>query len=309
MNHKKSFVFVILAVMALSFTSCKVSKDVDKKASLQKDEKVYVNNETTITDDTKPDATTSATVQTSAVPQTTDAQTSATSQTTSDADDQTTKQPVSQTTNNDQPPHEGFVYVKNLIPDLIEDLRYATTNNFMGEKADGYEGTRVILTREAAEALKSAADELRQMGYVIKVFDAYRPQRAVDHFVRWSKTSDQRNKADYYPTLRKEQLFPTYIARKSGHTKGSTIDMTICDKNTKEEVDMGGHFDYFGEPSHPSFTGKYSLGTVTQEHKKRRLMLREVMVRHGFKPYDSEWWHFTLKNEPYPNTWFDFPVK
>lgn len=206
-------------------------------------------------------------------------------------------------------PYQGFVYVKSLIPDLIEDLRYFTTNNFMGEKADGYEANTVILSREAAEALARAADELREKGYVIKIFDAYRPQMAVDHFVRWSKSSDQRNKQDYYPNLEKKRLFPQYIATKSGHSRGSTIDMTICDKNTGEEVDMGGHFDYFGPPSHPSFTGKYPGGQVTKEHQKRRMMLRQVMVRHGFKPYDSEWWHFTLKNEPYPNTYFTFPVK
>lgn len=206
-------------------------------------------------------------------------------------------------------PHKGFVYVKSIIPDVIEDLRYFTTNNFMGEKADGYEANHTILSKEAATALGKAADELREKGYVVKVFDAYRPQRAVDHFVRWSKTDDQRNKKDYYPDLAKESLFPQYIARKSGHTKGSTIDMTICYKDTKEEVDMGGHFDYFGPPSHPSFTGKYPGGEVTQQHKQNRMMLRELMIRHGFKPYDSEWWHFTLKNEPYPTTYFDFPVK
>ena len=206
-------------------------------------------------------------------------------------------------------PHEGFVYVKNIIPDLIEDLRYFTTNNFMGEKADGYEANYTILTKEAATALSKAADELREKGYVVKIYDAYRPQKAVDHFVRWSKTSDQRNKKDYYPDLAKTSLFPTYIARKSGHSKGSTIDMTICYKDTKEEVDMGSHFDYFGPPSHPSFIGKYPGGEVTQQHKQNRMMLREVMVRHGFKPYDNEWWHFTLRNEPYPTTYFIFPVK
>ena len=206
-------------------------------------------------------------------------------------------------------PHEGFVYVKNIIPDLIEDLRYFTTNNFMGEKADGYEANYAILSKEAATALSKAADELREKGYVVKIYDAYRPQKAVDHFVRWSKTSDQRNKNDYYPDLAKTSLFPTYIARKSGHSKGSTVDMTICYKDTKEEVDMGSHFDYFGPPSHPSFIGKYPGGEVTQQHKQNRMMLREVMVRHGFKPYDNEWWHFTLKNEPYPTTYFIFPVK
>jgi D-alanyl-D-alanine dipeptidase len=206
-------------------------------------------------------------------------------------------------------PHKGFVYVKNIIPDLIEDLRYFTTNNFMGEKVDGYEANYAILSKEAATALGKAADELREKGYVIKIYDAYRPQKAVDHFVRWSKTSDQRNKKDYYPDLAKTSLFPTYIARKSGHSKGSTIDMTICYKDTKEEVDMGSHFDYFGPPSHPSFIGKYPGGEVTEQHKQNRMMLREVMVRHGFKPYDNEWWHFTLRNEPYPTTYFIFPVK
>ena len=206
-------------------------------------------------------------------------------------------------------PHKGFVYVKSLIPDLIEDLRYFTTNNFMGERADGYEANHAILSKEAATALSKAADELREKGYVVKIFDAYRPQRAVDHFVRWSKTDDQRNKKDYYPDLAKKSLFPQYIATKSGHTKGSTIDMTICYKDTQKEVDMGGHFDYFGPPSHPTFTGKYPGGEVTPQHKKNRLMLRELMIRHGFKPYNSEWWHFTLKNEPYPTTFFDFPVK
>ena len=206
-------------------------------------------------------------------------------------------------------PHKGFVYVKSLIPDLIEDLRYFTTNNFMGVRADGYEANHAILSKEAATALSKAADELREKGYVVKIFDAYRPQRAVDHFVRWSKTDDQRNKKDYYPDLVKKSLFPQYIATKSGHTKGSTIDMTICYKDTQKEVDMGGHFDYFGPPSHPTFTGKYPGGEVTPQHKKNRLMLRELMIRHGFKPYNSEWWHFTLKNEPYPTTFFDFPVK
>lgn len=206
-------------------------------------------------------------------------------------------------------PYKGFVYVKNIIPDLIEDLRYFTANNFIGEKVDGYEANYAILSKEAATALGKATDELREKGYVIKIYDAYRPQKAVDHFVRWSKSDDKRNKKDYYPDLAKSSLFPTYIARKSGHSKGSTIDMTICYKDSKEEVDMGSHFDYFGQPSHPSFTGKYSGGEVTQQHKQNRMMLRDVMIRHGFKPYDNEWWHFTLKNEPYPTTYFEFLVK
>ena len=206
-------------------------------------------------------------------------------------------------------PHTGFVYVKDYVPDLIEDLRYFTTNNFMGEKANGYQDNLVILSLQAAKALKAAADEFRELGYVIKVYDAYRPQSAVDHFVNWSKNKDQRNKKDYYPSLSKQSLFPRYIARKSGHSKGSTIDMTICYKDTGEEVDMGSHFDYFGEPSHTMFIGKYEGGEVTKEHQKNRLLLQSVMVKHGFKPYSNEWWHFTLKSEPYPQKWFNFPVE
>ena len=127
--------------------------------------------------------------------------------------------------------------------------------------------------------------------------------------MRWSKTSDQRNKADYYPTLSKPALFPRYIASKSGHSKGSTIDMTICYKDTGKEVDMGSHFDYFGEASHTMFLGKYNGGEVTKAHQQNRLLLQRVMKKHGFKPYSNEWWHFTLNNEPYPKKWFNFPVK
>lgn len=206
-------------------------------------------------------------------------------------------------------PHAGFVYVKDFIPDLVEDLRYNTSNNFMGTRADGYQANRAILTIEAATALKAVADELRQQGYVIKIFDAYRPQQAVNHFVRWSKNNDERNKANHYPTLSKKSLFGKYISRKSGHSRGSTVDLTICYKETGKEVDMGSHFDFFGAASHPSFTGKYPLGTITAKHKEMRLWLRQIMIKHGFKPVSSEWWHFGLKREPYPKTYFNFPVK
>lgn len=204
---------------------------------------------------------------------------------------------------------QGFVYVKNVIPDVIEELRYNTTNNFMGERADGYQANRAILTVEAANALKSAADELRDKGYVIKIYDAYRPQSAVSHFVRWSLSADERNKADYYPTLSKRSLFGKYISRKSGHSRGSTIDMTICYKDSGKEVDMGGHFDFFGQASHTVFVGKYPLGEVTGEHRRMRLMLKDVMTRHGFKAIRNEWWHFTLRNEPHRNSYYNFPVK
>lgn len=205
-------------------------------------------------------------------------------------------------------PHSGFVLVRDYIPDVIEDIRYFTTNNFMGEKVNGYQANAAILTRQAAHRLKEAADEFRSMGYVIKIYDAYRPQSAVNHFVKWAQGADQKNKKDYYPTIAKNNLFPRYIARKSGHSKGSTVDMTICDKETKEEVDMGSHFDYFGPPSHTAFTGNYPGGTVNNTHNKNRMMLKRVMERHGFTNYANEWWHYTLNHQPYPNSYFNFQV-
>lgn len=204
---------------------------------------------------------------------------------------------------------QGFVYVKDVIPDVIEDMRYYTSNNFTGARVNGYQANRAILTTEAARALKAAADELRSKGYVIKIYDAYRPQSAVNNFVSWSKSSDQRTKAHYYPTLNKKSLFGPYIATRSGHSRGSTVDMTICYKDSHKEVDMGGHFDYFGTASHPSFTGKYPLGQITATNKQNRMMLRSVMVKHGFKAISTEWWHFTLKSEPHPGTYYNFPVK
>lgn len=204
---------------------------------------------------------------------------------------------------------QGFVYVKDVIPDVVEELRYNTTNNFMGERAEGYQANRAILSVEAAQALKGVADELRGKGYVIKIYDAYRPQSAVSHFLRWSQNDDERNKADYYPTMSKKSLFGRYISRKSGHSRGSTIDMTICYANSGKEVDMGGHFDFFGQASHTAFVGKYPLGQVTNAHRQMRLMLKDVMTRHGFKGIRNEWWHFTLRQEPHPGTYYNFPVK
>lgn len=206
-------------------------------------------------------------------------------------------------------PHPGFVLVRKYIPDVLEDIRYFTTNNFMGEKVNGYEANAAILSKQAAEKLKEAADELREMGYVIKIYDAYRPQQAVDHFVRWAQGPDQKKKKEYYPTIPKSNLFPRYIAKKSGHSKGSTVDMTICHANTGEEVDMGSHFDYFGPASHTAFMGNYPGGTVNKTHNQNRMLLKRVMEKHGFSNYVNEWWHYTLKNQPYPNSYFNFPIK
>ncbi len=142
------------------------------------------------------------------------------------------------------------------------------------------------------------------MGYRLKIYDAYRPQKAVAHFVRWAQDEDDVRMKDYfYPELEKGVLFPqNYIAEYSGHSRGSTVDLTLFDMKIEKEVDMGGTFDYFGRLSHPDYTD------ITKEQYDNRMLLRQVMMDHGFKPYNEEWWHFTLEDEPYPDTYFTFPV-
>ena len=197
-----------------------------------------------------------------------------------------------------------FVLLSEAVPDAILEIRYYSTYNFVGERIDGYEEPLAMLTAEAAAALKDVSDELKGMGYRLKIFDAYRPQMAVTHFMNWAlDTEDTRMKEYFYPELEKDVLFPQgYIAEHSGHSRGSTVDLTLFDMTTEKEVDMGGTFDYFGELSHPDYTG------ITEEQYANRMLLREVMLRHGFKPLVEEWWHFTLADEPYPNTYFTFPI-
>ena len=201
---------------------------------------------------------------------------------------------------------EGFVLLAEAVPDVILEVRYYSTYNFVGERVDGYEEPCVLLTKEAAEALKAVSDDVMAQGYRLKVFDGYRPQRAVDHFVRWAEDLDATEMKPYfYPEVDKTLLFEQgYIDAKSGHSRGSTIDLTLFDMATGREVDMGGTFDYFGELSHPDYTA-----TLTQEQIDNRNILRDAMLRHGFKPLDTEWWHFTLKDEPYPDTYFEFTVR
>lgn len=197
-----------------------------------------------------------------------------------------------------------FVLLTDVVPDAILEIRYYSTYNFVGERIDGYEEPLAFLTKEAAEALKGASDELREKGYRLKIFDAYRPQKAVTHFMNWAlDTDDVRMKKYFYPELEKDVLFPQgYIAEHSGHSRGSTVDLTLFDMNSEREVDMGGTFDYFGELSHPDYRG------ITQQQYENRMILREAMLNNGFKPLEEEWWHFTLKDEPYPDTYFTFPV-
>ncbi|GAB7021515.1 M15 family metallopeptidase [Salidesulfovibrio brasiliensis] len=200
---------------------------------------------------------------------------------------------------------DGFVYVATAVPDAVLEVRYYGENNFVGERIDGYLAPKVILTRQAASALAGVQAELRPFGLGLKLFDGYRPQRAVDHFVRWAADlSDTRNKSRFYPGVDKKNLFRDgYIAAKSGHSRGSTIDLTIVDSETGDELDMGTPFDFFGPKSWPK------NAAMSAEVRSNRALLRSVMERHGFKPYEAEWWHFTLAEEPHPDTYFDFPVQ
>ena len=218
------------------------------------------------------------------------------------------------------PPTEDasqFVNLADAVPDAILEIRYHSTYNFVGTRIDGYQEPVALLARQAADSLRAVSDDLKKQGYRLKIYDAYRPQCAVDHFVRWAADiPDSLLKTYFYPDLDKSVLFKQeYIMEKSGHTRGSTVDLTLFDMATEKEVDMGGTFDWFGRESHPDYggnpkTGKYKANSgITAEQFHNRMILREAMLRHGFKPLDSEWWHFTLKNEPFPDTYFTFPVK
>lgn len=199
----------------------------------------------------------------------------------------------------------GFVLVSDIIPDVVLDIRYYTTFNFLGERVDGYEEPVALMTREAAYALKEVSDEAISRGYRLKIFDAYRPQCAVDHFVRWAdKIRELAMKEYFYPGIDKKRLFEEgFVALKSGHSRGSTVDLTLLDMATQKDLDVGGTFDYFG-----SLSWAENTENITQEQASNRKMLRDMMISHGFHPLDEEWWHFTLDNEPYPDTYFTFPV-
>ncbi|MGI6140419.1 MAG: M15 family metallopeptidase [Caldicoprobacterales bacterium] len=201
-------------------------------------------------------------------------------------------------------PH-GFVYITDVIPTAQLEIRYYSGDNFVGAVVDGYEAPKAVLTEEAAQALKKAADTLYEQGFYIKIFDAYRPQSAVNHFIRWAKDLDDiKMKEKYYPDLDKSVLFELgYIAEKSGHSRGSTVDLTLVEISTGKELDMGSGFDFFGEISN------HGTDLITEEQEKNRNILRDAMVDAGFEVYPEEWWHYKLMDEPYPDTYFDFPVK
>ena len=217
-----------------------------------------------------------------------------------------------------------FVTITDVVPDAILEIRYYSTYNFVGDRVDGYLEPTALLTKPAADSLRAVSDELKALGYRIKIFDAYRPQMAVDHFVRWaSDITDTVMEPYFYPEVPRDSLFELgYIAKRSGHTRGSTVDLTLFDMATEREVDMGGTFDWFGNESHPDFCGNPETGeytgdnsaspigrSITPEQFENRMILRRAMLNHGFKAIDEEWWHFTLKDEPFPDTYFTFPVE
>jgi D-alanyl-D-alanine dipeptidase len=199
---------------------------------------------------------------------------------------------------------KGFVYLESIAPSIKIELRYLSDNNFIGKPIEGYQSNCLIVSLETANLLKKIQQEVLKKGLNLKIFDGYRPQQAVDHFVKWAKIlNDTLMKRHYYPTVAKSELFKQgYIASKSGHSRGSTVDITLVNSKTSKELDMGSAYDFFGIQSHPFFKG------ISKKQKENRILLREVMLQNGFKPYENEWWHFTLKEEPFPETYFNFSI-
>jgi D-alanyl-D-alanine dipeptidase len=207
------------------------------------------------------------------------------------------------------PVHQGFVDAAGVVEDLVVDMRYFGAHNFVGRRIDGYEAPRCLLAKPAAVALAQVQRDLAPRKLGLKVFDCYRPARAVAHFMRWARdTADVTQKAEFYPDIDKHDLFRLgYIAERSGHSRGATVDLTLIRRGEGEgggtDIDMGSPFDLFSPKSWPSDA------SVGAEARANRALLASAMRRCGFLPYDKEWWHFTLAKEPYPRTYFDFVVK
>ena len=199
----------------------------------------------------------------------------------------------------------GFIYAEDVIPDLEVELRYFTSNNFVGQPIEGYHSNKLILTLESAQALKLVHEALQEQNLCLKVYDGYRPQSAVNHFIKWARDlNDTINKHTFYPDVKKRNLFKDeYIASKSGHSRGSTLDLTIIDGNTGIPLDMGSAYDFFGQESWIDYTN------ITEKQKINRQLLQRFMLKFGFRNYPKEWWHFTLRGEPFRDTYFDFTVK
>lgn len=200
---------------------------------------------------------------------------------------------------------DKFVYAKDYVESLNVELRYFGSNNFVGRPIEGYRKNKLILTEQTAKALALVQSELMNQGYCLKVFDGYRPQQSVNYFVKWAKDlGDTINKSEYYPKVLKRRLFADgYIASKSGHSRGSTVDLTIIDAQTGKELDMGSSYDYFGEVSWVNHEA------LSLEQKENRMLLQKVMTKYGFRNYPKEWWHFTLRGEPFSSTYFNFPIE
>jgi len=198
-----------------------------------------------------------------------------------------------------------FGYTTDFLPLVILEIRYAGNHNFTGNPVEGYENPKAILSNSALIQLKKAYHHFLKAGYTFKIFDAYRPQTAVHHFIAWArKEEDTIAKKEFYPDIDKRNLFKLgYISNRSGHSRGSTIDLTLIHLKTGEEVDMGSSYDFFGEISH------HHTQNITEEQKQNRVLFKQGMRKFGFIAYPKEWWHYTLYNEPFPDTYFDFPVR
>lgn len=214
--------------------------------------------------------------------------------------------PLSDRTTADPPSKEDFIDLKEIMPNLRSDLRYYGSNNFIGRPVEGYNQPKCYLTKDAAYALKKVQDELERLGFGLLIYDAYRPQRASDYFVKWAEDeADTSMKLEFYPNLNKKDLFAKgYISPKSGHSRGSTVDVTIVSLKTKQILNMGSPYDLFDEISNLEHTKK-----ITKNQHSLRLLLKRRMEKHGWVSNPQEWWHFTLENEPFPNTYFDFPIE
>ncbi len=199
---------------------------------------------------------------------------------------------------------DDFVFLDELVPGIRWDAKYATWDNFTGKPVDGYTTNRIAGTKTLCAALENAHDKASSLGFGLLVWDGYRPQRAVDRFLRWSKEpEDGRTKPRHYPHIDRTELFEKgYVARKSGHSRGSTVDLTLYHLGTRELAAMGGGHDLMDSISHHGAKG------VTREEARNRRHLRSVMESCGFGSYEHEWWHYSLKDEPYPATYFDFPL-
>ncbi|MFJ5986034.1 D-Ala-D-Ala dipeptidase VanX [Lentzea sp. NPDC092896] len=197
-----------------------------------------------------------------------------------------------------------FVFVDECAPGIRWDAKYATWDNFTGKPVDGYLVNRVVGTRALTAALEKAHEKAESLGFGLLLWDGYRPQRAVDCFLRWAEQpEDGRTKARFHPNITRAEMFEKgYVARRSGHSRGSTVDLTLYHLTTGELAPMGGDHDLMDPISHHGAFGITEAETANRQH------LCSIMEACGFHRYDSEWWHYTLIDEPYPDTYFDFPI-